>query len=97
MQLYVGVPMTREVNEKLYGALWKLMEYESTGLDPEEVERMKEELQQYRQIGTAEECKAAREKQVAISREIIEGQYFCPKCHNLMQYPGYCGCGQRLY
>lgn len=39
----------------------------------------------------------ALEKQVAISREIIEGKYFCPKCHNLMKYPGYCGCGQMLY
>ena len=39
---------------------------------------------------------SALEKQVAISREIIEGQYFCPKCHNLMKYPGFCGCGQRV-
>lgn len=51
----------------------------------------------YRAIGTPEECRAAMEKQTAISREVIEGKYFCPKCHNLMPYPGYCGCGQRLY
>lgn len=56
-----------------------------------------EEVQQYRAIGTVEECRAAVEKQKAISREIIEGKYFCSKCHNLMPYPGYCGCGQRLY
>lgn len=56
-----------------------------------------EEVQQYRALGTPEECRAAMEKQTAISREIIEGKYFCPKCHNLMPYPGYCGCGQRLY
>ena len=56
-----------------------------------------EELKQYRAIGTLEECQAAMEKQTAISREIIEGNYVCPKCHNLMPYPGYCGCGQRLY
>lgn len=56
-----------------------------------------EELKQYREIGTLEECRAAMEKQTAISREIIEGNYVCPKCHNLMHYPGYCGCGQRLY
>lgn len=55
------------------------------------------EVQQYRQIGTVEECREAVEKQTAISREIIEGKYFCPKCHNLMPYPGYCGCGQKLY
>lgn len=58
---------------------------------------MVEEVQQYREIGTLEECRAAMEKQTAISREIIEGKYFCPKCHNLMPYPGYCGCGQKLY
>mgnify|MGYP006954576465 CR=1 FL=1 len=55
------------------------------------------EVQQYRTIGTVEECREAVEKQTAISREIIEGKYFCPKCHNLMPYPGYCGCGQKLY
>lgn len=60
-------------------------------------ESFREELGQYRAIGTPEECRAAMEKQTAISREIIEGNYFCPKCHNLMPYPGYCGCGQRLY
>lgn len=59
--------------------------------------RALEEVQQYRAIGTPEECRAAVEKQTAISREIIEGHYVCPKCHNLMPYPGYCGCGQRLY
>lgn len=56
-----------------------------------------EELKTYREVGTVVECRAAVEKQKAISREIIEGKYFCPKCHNLMPYPGYCGCGQRLY
>lgn len=56
-----------------------------------------EELKQYRAIGTLEECRVAMEKQTAISREIIEGNYVCPKCHNLMPYSGYCGCGQRLY
>ena len=56
-----------------------------------------EEVQQYQQIGTVEECRAAMEKQTAIPREIIEGKYFCPKCHNLAPYPMYCGCGQKLY
>lgn len=56
-----------------------------------------EELKQYRTIGTVEECRAAVEMQTAIPRELIEGKYFCPKCHNLMPYPGYCGCGQKLY
>lgn len=56
-----------------------------------------EELKQYRTIGTVEECRAAVEMQTAIPREIIEGKYFCPKCHNLAPYPMYCGCGQKLY
>lgn len=56
-----------------------------------------EELKQYRTIGTVEECRAAVEMQTAIPRELIEGKYFCPKCHNLMPYPGYCGCGQKVY
>jgi hypothetical protein len=55
------------------------------------------EVQQYRAIGTVKECREAVEKQTAISREIIEGKYFCPKCHNLMPYPGYCWCGQKVY
>ncbi|SCH84569.1 Uncharacterised protein [uncultured Clostridium sp.] len=36
-QLHVGQIITQEVSEKLYGALWKLMEYEDTGLTPEEI------------------------------------------------------------
>ena len=60
-------------------------------------ETYQKEIQQYRMIGTVEECRAAVEKQTAISRELIEGKYFCPKCHNLMPYPGYCGCGQKVY
>ena len=56
-----------------------------------------EEIQKYHAIGTVEECRAAVEMQTAIPRELIEGKYFCPKCHNLMPYPGYCGCGQKVY
>lgn len=58
---------------------------------------MVEELEKYRAIGTVEECRAAMEKQTAIPREIIEGKYFCQKCHNIMPYPGYCRCGQKVY
>lgn len=54
-------------------------------------------LKEYTAIGSLEECRAAVEKQTAISREVIEGKNFCPKCHNLMPYPGYCGCGQKVY
>lgn len=39
-QLNEGQVITGELREKLYGALWKLMEYEDTGMDPEEVEEL---------------------------------------------------------
>ena len=39
----------------------------------------------------------ALEKQIPVSRVIIEGRYFCPRCKNLMKYPGYCGCGQKVF
>lgn len=44
-----------------------------------------------------ENITTALEKQIPVSRIIIEGKYFCPKCKNLMKYPGYCGCGQKVY
>lgn len=53
--------------------------------------------EEYKTIGTPEECRAAVEKQTPISREIIEGKYFCPKCHKPAKNAGYCVCGQKLY
>lgn len=42
-QLHIGQVITKEIQEKLYGALCKLFDYEEAGLDPDEVENMKEE------------------------------------------------------
>lgn len=39
-QLHEGEVITKELQERLYGALWKLMEYEDTGLTPEEAEEL---------------------------------------------------------
>lgn len=75
MQLYVGVPMTREVNEKLYGALWKLMEYEGIGLDPEEVERMKEELQQIKFPSVPSEKKMTLDEAIMHAEEVAGEKY----------------------
>ena len=36
-KIHTGQMITTEVCDKLYGALWKLMEYEDTGLTPEEI------------------------------------------------------------
>lgn len=40
--LHAGAMITKEIGEKLYGALWKLMRYEDTGLSPEEMEQFSE-------------------------------------------------------
>ena len=42
-----------------------------------------EEVQQYRAIGTTEDCRAAVEKQKAKKIEIFNGQASCPNCKNL--------------
>lgn len=39
-QLKIGQVITKEIWEKLYGALWKLKDYEDTGLTPDDVERV---------------------------------------------------------
>lgn len=39
-RLHVGQTITEELWQKLYGALWKLMEYEDTGLSPDDVEEV---------------------------------------------------------
>ncbi len=36
-QLYVGQTITEEIWQKLYGALWKLKEYEGTDLPPDQI------------------------------------------------------------
>lgn len=39
-QLYVGQIITEEVSERIYGALCKFLDYEETGLSPDDVERL---------------------------------------------------------
>ena len=59
-QLYVGQVITRKVQEKLYGALYKLLDYEEVGLNPDEVESLKEENKwipvKYREITEEEQA-----------------------------------------
>ena len=44
-----------------------------------------EEVQQYRAIGTPEECKAAREKQMPKKPKEYEDKYYgCPTCENVL-------------
>lgn len=42
-QLHIGQPITKELQQKLHGALFKLMQYENTELSPEQVENLREE------------------------------------------------------
>lgn len=66
-----------------------------------------EEVQQYRQIGTVEECRAAVEKQTAKKVKSIfqvkDGDNYvgligrCPCCGDILEEDTvYCDCGQRL-
>lgn len=71
-----------------------------------------EEIQQYRKIGTVEECREAVEKQkpkkpIPINyqdyadkidnAEFFEGSYFCPNCGTVLRSGSYCNrCGQKL-
>lgn len=40
-QLHIGQVITKEIWEKLYGALWKLKDYEDTGLTPDDIMELK--------------------------------------------------------
>lgn len=42
-QIAPSAVITKKIWEKLYGALWKLKDYEDTGVSPDEIERMKTE------------------------------------------------------
>lgn len=42
--LHVGNVITRKMHDKLYACLWKLIEYEDTGLSPEQIELIKDNL-----------------------------------------------------
>ena len=58
-----------------------------------------EEIQQYRAIGTPEECRAAIEKQTAKRLRIMGNAMICPSCPRCFKSasPTYCpSCGQKL-
>lgn len=99
--LNTAISAMQELQEyKQLGTLEEMKILKATHLTGAELAKLDcaiKKLNEYKKLGTLEEVRDAVEKQKAISREIIEGKYFCPKCHNLMPYPGYCGCGQKLY
>ena len=78
----------------------------------EAYERDYEELEQYREIGTVEECRKAVEKQKAKKPipinykkyadkieniDFLEDAYLCPNCKKVIRSGSFCGrCGQKL-
>lgn len=94
--------------EEAIKSLQNIVEYWT--YKPTEVEAAKmaiaalEEIQQYRAIGTVEECREAREKQNYMKIKTIEDMCFeCPKCKELVAHDdgwntyNYCpNCGQKL-
>lgn len=42
--LYVGQVITKEIHERIYDCLYKLMEYEETGMAPEEIMKCLNEM-----------------------------------------------------
>lgn len=68
----------------------------------EAIKRLKESrftIQPYNYMNQALDMAiSALEKQIKISRTVIEGEYFCPRCKCLMFHSGYCeNCGQNTY
>ncbi len=71
-----------------------------------------EEIQQYRAIGTVEECREAMERQMAKkptpidyekfigavnNAECLRGAYWCPNCKHVVRSGSYCNdCGQAI-
>ena len=58
-------------------------EYTERNLALTEAVKALTEIQQYRAIGTVEECREARERQIP-KKPIHDGLYACPNCHTLM-------------
>lgn len=71
-----------------------------------------EEVQQYREIGTLEECRTAREKQIPKkptpidyekyidiinNAKFLRGAFWCPNCRHVVYSGSFCkDCGQKL-
>lgn len=71
-----------------------------------------EEVQKYREIGSIEECRASREKQIAKkptpidykkyidvidNARFLRGAYWCPNCKHVVKSGSFCkDCGQTL-
>lgn len=90
---YVGQIITENTNEKIYGALCKLKDYENSGMDPEEACSLKELntpiIPEFEGDGTDDTGK------------IILDTWICPRCRTRYEVDYdryfYCpNCGQKI-
>ena len=81
-----GAAITKKLNQRLYGALCKLRDYENTGLDPEEVN----ELNDFDQNQSMKLLKKLNEEQnkhrwIPVGERLPEnGTYICTLCGNVI-------------
>ena len=93
--IYPGAVITRNTYERIYGASQKLMEYEDTGLTPDEINALRER-------DTAKEPEVNTNSDEIRVGSLVIGKgvkvYSCPKCGNMIRKSDNCcpECGQRL-
>ncbi len=84
----MGAVITENTNERMYGAFFKLLEYEESDLDPEQVQELKER-----------DCAKAPIKDTNSGVRYTD-DYICPNCGKHFTGTGiakFCyHCGQRL-
>lgn len=75
--LLIGVPITQETYEALYGALCKLRDYEDTGLSPAEVKELRRQQRRYNWIPVEERLPEEDERvMINTKNEVVkEGTY----------------------
>lgn len=84
---YSGQVITKNTEEKIYGALCKLKDYEESGLDPEQVQELKER-------DTAKKCLDIKGEKLKFatcpicSKRIsdVEGGRFCQNCGHRLDW-----------
>ena len=84
-QIAPGAVLTKKTWEKLYGALWKLKDYEDTGLSPEEVENVNdfEKSQTYRAIAELQE-EREKHRWIPVTEKLPE-----PETYILVSFENY--------